>query len=61
CHGVFIQSEGNLISPSYPNRYPANKYCKQIIRAPPNSVIAIRFHKFDLGNEKLCKLDFLQV
>ncbi|ELT92634.1 hypothetical protein CAPTEDRAFT_66427, partial [Capitella teleta] len=61
CKGIFIQSEGMVTSPGYPNKYTADNYCKQIIHAPPNSVIAIHFTKLDLGRDNMCNSDYLQI
>ena len=44
-----ITSGGLLFSPNYPERYPANTDCSNVIRAKPGQIIRLHVEKFEVG------------
>jgi len=52
CGGIIQETNGTLVSPSFPNLYPSNKHCAwEIIGEGKDSRITINFTHFDLeGN-----------
>ena len=45
-----ITSGGVLFSPNYPERYPANTNCSNVIRTDTGKIIRLHFEMFVVGN-----------
>jgi tolkin protein len=51
CGGLTEASNGTIVSPSFPDLYPANKNCIWEVVAPPQWRITVNFTHFDIeGN-----------
>ncbi|RWS10861.1 tolloid-like protein 1 [Dinothrombium tinctorium] len=62
CGGIIEQSNGTIVSPSFPDLYPPNKNCIWEIVAPPQYKITFNFTHFDLeGNNQDCEYDSVEV
>ncbi|CAH0558866.1 unnamed protein product [Brassicogethes aeneus] len=62
CGGdLFIDSQGNLESPNYPEDYPANKTCIWRIKVPETYQVAIKIKTFDIENHDVCMYDRLTI
>ncbi|XP_050312817.1 tolloid-like protein 1 [Anthonomus grandis grandis] len=62
CGGAFyIDSEGHLESPNYPEEYQPNKECIWRITVPENYQVALKFQSFDVENHDNCVYDYLEI
>ncbi|GFQ81644.1 dorsal-ventral patterning tolloid-like protein 1, partial [Trichonephila clavata] len=62
CGGVIEETNGTIISPSFPDLYPPNKFCIWEIIAPPQYRITLNFTHFDLeGNNQDCEYDSVDI
>ncbi|XP_035228311.1 tolloid-like protein 1 [Stegodyphus dumicola] len=62
CGGVIEETNGTIISPSFPDLYPPNKICIWEIIAPPQYRITLNFTHFDLeGNNQDCEYDSVDI
>ncbi|CAB4058644.1 tok [Lepeophtheirus salmonis] len=62
CGGLIEASNGTIVSPSFPELYPANKKCIWEILAPPQWRITMNFTHFDIeGNNQDCEYDSLSL
>ncbi|CAH1176432.1 unnamed protein product [Phaedon cochleariae] len=62
CGGdLFIDSEGHLESPNYPEEYQPNKECIWRITVPENHQVALRFQSFDIENHDSCVYDYVEI
>ncbi|GIY80964.1 tolloid-like protein 1 [Caerostris extrusa] len=60
--GVIEETNGTIISPSFPDLYPPNKFCIWEIIAPPQYRITLNFTHFDLeGNNQDCEYDSVDI
>lgn len=61
CGGIFDSPNGTIVSPSFPELYPAGKSCMWEIIAPPQHRITLNFTHFDLeGNNVYHQVSYLQ-
>ncbi|KAJ3641013.1 hypothetical protein Zmor_027542 [Zophobas morio] len=62
CGGeLFIDSEGHLESPNYPEEYQPNKECVWKITVPDNYQVALRFQSFEVENHDGCVYDYVEI
>ena len=61
CGGTFTESSGELLSPYYPNAYPADRTCVYIIKQPLGKTIALTFLDFDIESTSDCFFDYVKV
>ena len=61
CYGVITTTHGVLTSPDHPAEYDDNLMCRVVLKAPPDSLIHIRFISMDIENEDYCGFDYLKV
>ncbi|KAJ3621320.1 hypothetical protein MTP99_003471 [Tenebrio molitor] len=62
CGGeLFIDSEGHLESPNYPEEYQPNKECIWKITVPENYQVALRFQSFEVENHDGCVYDYVEI
>lgn len=61
CGGYFTDPSGNLASPSYPKRFPADIQCHWQIRVPSDYVIELRFTDFNMDGKYPCNVDYVKV
>ncbi|KAG5870535.1 hypothetical protein JTB14_014726 [Gonioctena quinquepunctata] len=62
CGGdLFIDSEGHLESPNYPEEYQPNKECIWRLTVPENHQVALRFQSFDVENHDGCVYDYVEI
>ncbi|XP_076255661.1 tolloid-like protein 1 tolkin [Rhynchophorus ferrugineus] len=62
CGGDFyIDSEGHLESPNYPEEYQPNKECIWRITVPENFQVALKFQSFDVENHDNCVYDYVEI
>ena len=63
CGGTYTDPTGELTSPFFPERYPADQDCEYIITQPEGSTIVVTFISFDIaasyGSD--CNTDYLEV
>ncbi|XP_066256660.1 protein tolkin [Euwallacea similis] len=59
--GFFIDSEGHLESPNYPEEYQPNKECIWRITVPENFQVALKFQSFDVENHDNCVYDYVEI
>lgn len=61
CGGIFTETTGELLSPYYPNAYPADRTCVYIIKQPVGTTITLTFLDFDVESTSGCFFDYVQV
>ncbi|XP_030767675.1 tolloid-like protein 2 [Sitophilus oryzae] len=62
CGGeFFIDTEGHLESPNYPEEYQPNKECIWRITVPENYQVALKFQSFDVENHDNCVYDYVEI
>ncbi|XP_072031290.1 A disintegrin and metalloproteinase with thrombospondin motifs 13-like isoform X2 [Amphiura filiformis] len=64
CYQIYTDLEGILLSPNYPDKYPANARCQTIIVVPPGNKIRLNFRGFRLEDgvsDGNCPNDSLEV
>ncbi|CAG9768768.1 unnamed protein product [Ceutorhynchus assimilis] len=62
CGGdFFIDAEGHLESPNYPEEYHPNKECIWRITVPQNYQVALKFQSFDVENHDNCVYDYVEI
>lgn len=61
CGGFFTDAAGVLLSPSYPERFPADIQCMWQIRVPSDYVIKLRFNDFQMDGMYPCNVDYVRV
>nr|XP_023021404.1 tolloid-like protein 2 [Leptinotarsa decemlineata] len=62
CGGdLFIDTEGHLESPNYPEEYQPNKECIWRLTVPKNHQVALRFQSFDVENHDSCVYDYVEI
>lgn len=61
CGGYFADPSGDLASPSYPTRFPADIQCLWQIRVPVDYVIELRFKDFNMDGMYPCNVDYVKV
>lgn len=61
CGGFFTDPTGDLTSPSYPARFPADIQCLWQIRVPLDYVIKLRFDDFNMDGMYPCNVDYVRV
>lgn len=61
CGGFLTDPTGDLSSPSYPVRFPADIQCVWQIRVPLDYVIELRFNDFNMDGMYPCNVDYVKV
>ena len=61
CGGFFTDPSGDLTSPSYPERFPADIQCMWQIRVPLDYVIELRFNDFNMDGMYPCNVDYVKL
>lgn len=61
CGGFYTEASGNLASPRYPSRFPADIQCHWNIRVPSDYVIELRFIDFNMDGMYPCNVDYVKV
>jgi len=61
CGGNFFTTEGFIMSPNYPNNYPALKDCIWTINVPVSNQIELNFTQFILEQSLNCHYDFVEI
>lgn len=61
CGGTYIESQGIIISPNWPNNYAHNKQCIYLIRLPRGERVAFNFTHMDLELHSGCEFDYVEV
>lgn len=62
CGGDFyVDEEGHLESPNYPEEYHPNKECIWRITVPENYQVALKFQSFDVENHDSCVYDYVEI
>lgn len=62
CGGYHHGKKGKIMSPNYPNSYPANKECVWKIKAAMHHVISLKFiPPFDLERSTNCENDYVML
>jgi cubilin len=62
CGGVFeTTSHGSISSPGAPGKYPPNRDCEWIIRAPPGKRIQFLFFTMQIEAHTTCQYDYLEI
>ncbi|XP_075068011.1 cubilin [Mixophyes fleayi] len=61
CGGNFTDTEGFILSPSWPNAYTGNKQCIYIVTQAPNEQINLRFTHMDLQSATGCSLSLIEI
>ena len=57
CGGMTDASNGTIVSPSFPDLYPANKNCIWEVVAPPQWRITVNFTHFDIEGNNVSLTD----
>ena len=61
CNQTLTRDSGYIVSPYYPGFYDDNTMCEWQVKAPPNHVIKLEFHSFDLEPDPQCTKDYVEV
>ncbi|ENN72173.1 hypothetical protein YQE_11228, partial [Dendroctonus ponderosae] len=62
CGGdLYIDWEGHLESPNYPEEYQPSKECIWRITVPENYQVALKFQSFDVENHDNCVYDYVEI
>uniref|UniRef100_A0A671XF39 Cubilin n=1 Tax=Sparus aurata TaxID=8175 RepID=A0A671XF39_SPAAU len=61
CGGTFLDSEGILISPNWPNNYANNRQCVYLVRLPAGERVALNFTHMNLETHSNCSFDYVEV
>ncbi|XP_053323004.1 cubilin [Spea bombifrons] len=61
CGGNFVDSEGFILSPGWPNSYVGNKLCVYAITQSPSDQINLRFTHLDLESDSGCTLTYIEI
>ncbi|XP_063777593.1 cubilin [Pseudophryne corroboree] len=61
CGGNFTDTEGFIVSPSWPNAYTGNKQCIYIVTQTPDDLINLRFTDLDLQSTTGCSLSLMEI
>ncbi|ELT94898.1 hypothetical protein CAPTEDRAFT_124522, partial [Capitella teleta] len=61
CNAVYVEKYGTIYSPNFPSFYDNNMDCLALIKAPPSTVIVIKFKHMDIENHEDCIYDWLEV
>lgn len=61
CGGTYIESEGVIISPNWPNNYAHNRQCIYLIRMPIGETVALNFTHMDLESHSSCTFDYVEI
>ncbi|KAI4871253.1 hypothetical protein NFI96_019773 [Prochilodus magdalenae] len=61
CGANFSALAGRVVSPNYPDHYPANSNCDYLIDAGEQTVVLITFRTFLLEAESLCYYDGVKI
>ncbi|VDM95878.1 unnamed protein product [Thelazia callipaeda] len=61
CGGHFVDEEGTIQSPRYPENYMPDEECKWIITVPEGYQVALNFQFFNLETHKDCIYDRLEI
>ena len=61
CGGVFTATSGVIMSPYYPDSYPAGVVCNYTIRVPAGKIISLEFRAFDIEGSPDCMYDYLMI
>ncbi|XP_072010324.1 cubilin [Engystomops pustulosus] len=59
CGGIQNAESGVVISPNYPNTYPALSHCAWLLEAPEGHIITLSFAYLDLEHHPVCRWDSL--
>lgn len=61
CGGHYFTSNGVIMSPGYPLRYPLDRECTWVIEAPNKLRVILNITKFDIENHGQCSFDYLEI
>ena len=61
CGGFLTDTRGDLLSPSYPESFPADIQCVWQIRVPLDYVIELRFSDFNMDGMYPCSVDYVKL
>ncbi|XP_025754474.1 adhesion G-protein coupled receptor G6 isoform X1 [Oreochromis niloticus] len=61
CNLVLTESQGEITSPCYPQRYPNSYNCRWIMKAPAGFIIQLSFLDFELEEAPGCIYDWVKV
>ena len=61
CGGNFVENQGSLASPNYPNNYDDNLQCVYVIEVEAGRRVELTFVDFSLENQSTCRWDALQI
>ncbi|KAM4028087.1 cubilin isoform 1-T1 [Anomaloglossus baeobatrachus] len=61
CGGTFTDTEGFIVSPSWPNAYTGDKQCIYVITQEPSDRINLKFIVMDLESSTGCSLTDIEV
>ncbi|XP_043107102.1 procollagen C-endopeptidase enhancer a [Puntigrus tetrazona] len=60
CGGKLTKSQGTIKTPNWPEKnYPPGISCSWLITVEPETVIEVKFDKFDLESDTYCRFDYV--
>ena len=61
CGGTFTNLTGTIMTPDFPNNYPANVDCEWIITVPITHSLTLSFETFNIEQSAKCSYDSLEI
>ena len=61
CGGIITDSQGNISSPSFPNKYPNKVFCRWHIIVSQGKLIYFKFTNFSVEAGSTCGHDFVRI